>query len=218
MARNSWGISSSRSPPVKPAPRDGYVSPGHNSAYYDAGLGQVLHIFHTRFPVRGEEHEIRVHELLFNSQGWPVVAPFRYAPLRLSPTAVVADVTNADDPGEYKIIDHGKDISATIKASQAIRLNADGTISGTVTGTWMHRGNNFIDVTLIGGTSSTVCCRVSGIRNANRFVVTFSAQSADGVSLWGARTGRLNGTNSGVCRSRTPWPGSARIAFRCRPA
>ena len=28
----------------------GYVSPGHNSAYYDAGLGKYFLIFHTRFP------------------------------------------------------------------------------------------------------------------------------------------------------------------------
>ncbi len=82
---------------------EGYVSPGHNSAYYDAGLNKYFLVFHTRFPQRGEQHELRVHELLFNSAGWPVVAPFRYAPLSLSPTAVVAEVTNADVPGAYKI-------------------------------------------------------------------------------------------------------------------
>ena len=167
---------------------EGYVSPGHNSAYYDAGLGKYFLIFHTRFPARGELHEIRVHQLLFNSAGWPVAAPFRYAPLSLSPTPVVADVTNAAVPGAYKLIDHGKDISATIKPSQAIRLNADGTVSGTVTGTWIHRGNNLIDVT-IGGTLYNGVLSRQWNTNANVFVVTFSAQSAAGVSLWGARTG-----------------------------
>jgi arabinan endo-1,5-alpha-L-arabinosidase len=166
----------------------GYVSPGHNSAYYDTGLGKYFLIFHTRFPGRGEQHEIRVHELLFNSQGWPVVAPFRYAPLSLSTTAVVAEVINADVPGAYKLIDHGKDISVTIKPSQAIRLNADGTVSGAVTGTWLHRGNNLIDVTT-GGTLFHGALSRQWNTNANRFVVTFSAQSTAGVSLWGARTG-----------------------------
>ncbi len=28
-----------------------YISPGHNSAYYDAGLGKYFLIFHTRFPL-----------------------------------------------------------------------------------------------------------------------------------------------------------------------
>ena len=166
----------------------GYVSPGHNSAYYDAGLGKYFLIFHTRFPSRGEQHEIRVHELLFNSQGWPVVAPFRFAPLSSSPTAVVAEVTNADVPGAYKLVDHGKDISTAIKASQAIRLNADGTVSGAVTGTWLHRGANLVDVTTSGTLFNGVLSRQWNT-NANRFVVTFSAQSVAGVSLWGARTG-----------------------------
>ncbi|HEU5134023.1 MAG TPA: glycoside hydrolase family 43 protein [Steroidobacteraceae bacterium] len=166
----------------------GYVSPGHNSAYYDAGLGKYFLIFHTRFPGRGEQHEIRVHELLFNSQGWPVVAPFRYAPHSMSPTPVVAEITNADVPGAYKVIDHGEDMSATVKPSQAIRLNADGTMSGALTGTWIHRGGNLIDVALSGVIYHGVLSRQWNT-NANRFVVTFSAQARYGASVWGARTG-----------------------------
>jgi arabinan endo-1,5-alpha-L-arabinosidase len=167
---------------------EGYVSPGHNSAYYDAGLDQYFIIFHTRFPARGEQHEIRVHQLMFNSEGWPVMAPFRYAPLSASPTAVVADVTNADVPGAYKAINHGKDISAQTKPSQAIRLNADGTVSGALTGTWIHRGDNLVDVTLGGVLHNGVLSRQWNT-NANRFVVTFSVQNSTGVSIWGARTG-----------------------------
>ena len=165
----------------------GYVSPGHNSAYFDSALGKYFLIFHTRFPGRGEVHEIRVHELLFNAAGWPVVAPFRYAPLSLSATPLSADVTNADTPGNYKYIDHGKDMSAVIKQSQTIALNADGTVSGAVTGTWIHRGNNLIDLT-IGGTLYNGVLSRQWNTNANAFVVTFSAQSQGGVSIWGARS------------------------------
>jgi arabinan endo-1,5-alpha-L-arabinosidase len=165
----------------------GYVSPGHNSAYFDSALGKYFLIFHTRFPGRGEVHEIRVHELLFNSAGWPVVAPFRYAPLSLSTTPLSADVTNADTAGNYKYLDHGKDMSAVIKQSQTIALNADGTVSGAVTGTWIHRGNNLIDLT-IGGTLYNGVLSRQWNTNANAFVVTFSAQSQAGVSIWGART------------------------------
>src|SRR5690606_17244000 len=59
----------------------GYVSPGHNSAYYDAETGQHLIFFHTRFPGLGEQHEVRVHEMHISADGWPVVAPHRYVPL-----------------------------------------------------------------------------------------------------------------------------------------
>lgn len=56
----------------------GYVSPGHNSAYYDETSGQYYLIFHTRFPGLGEQHEVRVHQMFINEAGWPVVAPHRY--------------------------------------------------------------------------------------------------------------------------------------------
>ena len=140
----------------------GYVSPGHNSAYFDAALGKYFLIFHTRFPGRGEQHEVRVHEMFFNSEGWPVVAPFRYAPLSLATPAQVAEVTSAQAAGAYKIVNHGKDISATIKNSETMRLNSDGTVSGAVTGTWLHRGNNLVD-SCCPGPSTTACCRASGI-------------------------------------------------------
>ena len=167
---------------------EGYVSPGHNSAYFEAATNQYFIIFHTRFPLRGEQHEIRVHQMFFNSAGWPVVAPFRHVPLGMASPAVPADVTNGDTVGAYKMINHGKDITAAIKPSQAIRLNADGTVSGAVTGTWQHRGANLVDVTIAGTLHNGVLSRQWN-PNANRFAVTFSAQSNDGVSIWGVRTG-----------------------------
>jgi len=166
----------------------GYVSPGHNSAYFDAGLGKYFLIFHTRFPSRGEQHEVRVHEMFFNSAGWPVVAPFRYAPLSLTNPAQIAEITSAQVTGAYKVINHGKDISAVIKASESLRLNSDGTVSGAATGTWLHRGENLIDITLSGTIYYGVLSRQWNT-NANNFVVTFTAQTVGGVSLWGSRTG-----------------------------
>ena len=164
----------------------GYVSPGHNSAYFDAALGKYFIIFHTRFPLRGEQHEIRVHEMFFNSQGWPVVAPFRYAPLALATPAQTPEVTSAQAVGDYKVINHGKDISATIKASETLRLNADGTISGAISGTWLHRGNNLIDLRAV--RHHLLRCVVAAVEyQRERFVVTFSVQNIAGISLWGAR-------------------------------
>jgi arabinan endo-1,5-alpha-L-arabinosidase len=165
----------------------GYVSPGHNSVFHDVATDQYFLFFHTRFPGRGEAHEVRVHPLYFNSQGWPVVAPLRYAPLSLAAPAQNADVAGGDVPGAYKYVDHGKDISAALKTSQSIRLNADGSVSGGVTGTWLHRGTNLIDLSIAGATFDGVLSRQWN-PNSNRFTVTFTAQSAAGVSLWGVRT------------------------------
>ena len=57
----------------------GYRSPGHNSAYYDAKTGRHFLVFHTRFAGRGEQHQVRVHQLYMNADGWLVASPHRYA-------------------------------------------------------------------------------------------------------------------------------------------
>ena len=61
-------------------PSVGYMSPGHNSAYYDEATGQYFLLFHTRFLNSGGYHSVRVHEMAMNADGWPVVSPLRYAP------------------------------------------------------------------------------------------------------------------------------------------
>ncbi|SFG88185.1 arabinan endo-1,5-alpha-L-arabinosidase [Duganella sp. CF458] len=160
----------------------GYVSPGHNSAYYDAATGKYFLVFHTRFPGQGEAHEVRVHEMFINADGWPVVAPFRYVPSS-------AGVTAADAAGTYKVINHGKDISAAIKQSQAVVLAAGGTVSGAMSGTWAHQGGNQLSITLSDGTTYNGVLSRQWNANADAFAVTFTVQSKAGVSLWGARTG-----------------------------
>ena len=167
----------------------GYVSAGHNSARYEAATQQYFLFFHARFPGRGEQHEVRVHEFFINEDGWPVVAPLRYAPLSKSAAPLAAEVTGKEAEGSYQFVNHGKDISAAIKTATAIRLEASGAVSGAVTGTWSHRGGNKVQLVLAaGGTFNGVLSRQYNA-NAKRFVATFTAQSAEGVSLWGVRTG-----------------------------
>ena len=167
----------------------GYVSPGHNSAYYDAALGKYFLVFHTRFPGQGEAHEVRVHEMFINADGWLVAAPFRYVPLSKNATTLAADVSAADAAGTYKVINHGKDISATIKQSQSVTLAAGGAVSGGLSGTWTFVGGNKVSIALSDGTTYNGVLSRQWNTNANAFVVTFTVQSNAGVSLWGARTG-----------------------------
>ena len=61
-------------------------------------------------------------------------------------------------------------------------------MSGAATGTWTHRGNNLVDLSLAGTVYSCVLSRQWN-PNATAFVVTFTVQSQTGVSLWAARTG-----------------------------
>lgn len=167
----------------------GYVSAGHNSAKYEAATQQYFLFFHSRFPGRGEQHEIRVHEFFINEDGWPVVAPLRYAPLEKSAVALAPEVTAKDAEGSYQFVNHGMDISATIKTAQSIRLEANGAVTGAATGSWIHRGGNKVQLSLgAAGTFNGVLSRQYNA-NAKRFVVTLTAQSVEGVSVWGVRTG-----------------------------
>ncbi|WP_277714127.1 glycoside hydrolase family 43 protein [Bacillus atrophaeus] len=156
----------------------GYVSPGHNSAYYDEKTGNSYLIFHTRFPDRGEEHEVRVHQLFMNKDGWPIAAPYRYAGEKLE------KVKQKDVTGKYQIIQHGKDISADIKKTINIQLNKNHTISGEMTGTWEKTGKNETEITLDGVKYDGVFVRQwDSVREKN--VMTFSVLSGNGEAVWG---------------------------------
>ncbi|MCY9028441.1 arabinan endo-1,5-alpha-L-arabinosidase AbnB [Bacillus inaquosorum] len=158
----------------------GYVSPGHNSAYYDEKTGRSYLIFHTRFPGRGEEHEVRVHQMFMNKDGWPVAAPYRYAGETLK------DVKQKDITGTYKLIQHGKDISADIKKTTNIQLNKDHTISGEMTGTWKKTGKNTAELTLAGKKYNGVFLRQwDSVREKN--VMTFSVLNGSGEAVWGSK-------------------------------
>ncbi|UPK46693.1 family 43 glycosylhydrolase [Paenibacillus pabuli] len=160
----------------------GYVSPGHNSAYYDADTGKQFLIFHSRFPGRGEEHEVRVHEMHMNSEGWPVVSPYRYAALEEN----TAQLTTQDIAGQYNWVNHGKEITADIKSSQTVQFTADGQISGAVTGTWSLEADNHVQIT-----SNNVVYK--GVfthewePDSQKTILTFSALSSSGVTIWGSQ-------------------------------
>ncbi|HEX8404140.1 MAG TPA: LamG-like jellyroll fold domain-containing protein, partial [Duganella sp.] len=159
----------------------GYVSAGHNSAYYDAATGKHFLIFHTRFPERGEQHEIRVHQMFMNADGWPVVAPYR------NTNETLATLPRGFVLGDYMFVNHAKDISATIKKSRVITLNANGTISGAASGTWALVGGNQAEITLAGSPTFKGVFLIQWDETSQSNVMTFSATSRDGVSIMGSR-------------------------------
>ena len=53
-----------------------YFAPGHNSVLHDDD-GRWYLFYHTRFE-NSNMHQVRVHEMFFNEDGWPVVTPFEY--------------------------------------------------------------------------------------------------------------------------------------------
>ena len=164
----------------EPGTGSGYVSPGHNSAYRDPATGKQFLVFHTRFPQRGEMHQIRVHQVFLNQDGWPVVAPHRYA------GETAGKVTPEEAVGEYEYVNHGKAIAAAINRSRRIRLQKDGTITGGVSGTWRRTGPNRATLIVDGSRYGGVFVRQREPGSA-RYVMTFTALSRKGVAIWGSK-------------------------------
>lgn len=161
-------------------PGVGYVSPGHNSVYYDSETGRRFIVFHTRFPQRGEMFELRVHQMFMIQDGWPVVAPYRYTGETLE------KVHRRDVIGEYKFINHGKDTTDAIKKPEFIRLNKNNKISGDMSGKWKKTGHNRVELTLDGTKYDGVFVR-QWDPVSEGYTMTFTAMSKEGVAVWGSR-------------------------------
>ncbi|MEO6994013.1 MAG: family 43 glycosylhydrolase, partial [Lacunisphaera sp.] len=175
----------------------GYVSPGGASVNYDSTTGKYLMVFHARFVGRGEQHEVRVHQFFLNADGWPVVAPQRYAQETMATTEA------AQIPGTYKLINHGKDITATVKASTLITLKADQSVSGSTSGTWQLSGDHFASLTLAGTSYHGVFVRLWDDDN-QIWTMTFTAISTDGVAVWGTKSATAAATGPSPAITTSP--------------
>ncbi|WP_419874072.1 LamG-like jellyroll fold domain-containing protein [Candidatus Pristimantibacillus sp. PTI5] len=174
-------------------PTYGYVSAGHNSTYYDEATGKWFNIFHSRFPFRGEGHEVRVHQMFVNQDGWPVVAPHRYG------GETIAKITESDVVGAYHYIKHGKEITKDIKPSVYVKLLADGTVAGAVTGSWEIEGDYFAKLTVnetVDNQAVQTTYKGVFIRQwdptSEAYVMAFSALSGEGISVWGSQLEQLS--------------------------
>ena len=109
---------------------------GHNSIIA-APDGRTYLVYHTRFQNWGEGHQVRVHQVYQNEEGWLVAAPFEYTGEGVKSAGIAATqkVATADIPGNYKLLAHRYGLDQT-KMEYAvpvdIKLNADGTITGAV--------------------------------------------------------------------------------------
>ncbi|MGV2871896.1 LamG-like jellyroll fold domain-containing protein [Colwellia sp. E150_009] len=167
----------------------GYLSPGHNSAYYDEALDKHLLITHTRFPNRSEEHAIRVHEMFINEDDWLVASPHRYVPINGD-----TNVNTDDLVGNYRFINHEHDTNIAAKTSVYIRLTADGQITGEYTGTYTVSTTEPSNISLqLNSQSGFAGGTFNGVAQwqyndvLGQLVPTFTALSSDGISVWGSQ-------------------------------
>jgi arabinan endo-1,5-alpha-L-arabinosidase len=157
----------------------GYLSPGHNSTLYDEKNGKYFLVFHTRFEGNGENHEVRVHQMFLNEDGWFVVAPYRYV------GETIGTYTEAEIPGAYKVINHQLDISAEVKESVNVVLREDHSVIGDWHGTWELKGDNTCILTIDGVEYKGIFLKQWDEVNLKN-VMTFTVQSLEGKSIWGS--------------------------------
>ncbi|SFL73068.1 arabinan endo-1,5-alpha-L-arabinosidase [Gracilibacillus orientalis] len=157
----------------------GYMAPGHNSYLIDEDLGKEFIVTHTRFPQEGEMHEVRVHQTFKNSDQWPVPTPYHYA------DEEIEAVSESDVVGDYKYLNHGKEITGELTESTWVKLNEDHTVTGAVTGTWELYDDYRVELTVDDATYDGVFIRQYD-PTSEEWVMTFSAMSNQGVVVWGS--------------------------------
>ena len=162
---------------------------GHNSIIA-AQDGRTYLVYHTRFQNRGEGHEVRVHQVYQNEEGWLVAAPFEYTGEGVKSAGIAAaqKVPTADIPGAYKLLTHqyGLDHAAKEYAAPVdVTLNADGTISGDITGTWtIKTGTSYITIKI--GSEFKGVMVPQTLEPYDTKVPCFTAlDSQTGVTIWG---------------------------------
>ncbi len=126
---------------------DGMVSQGHNSVLADRD-GRFYIVYHTRTTNGTEYHYVRIHQLFFNKNGWPVAAPYRTTGERLPDKGL----DPARIAGTYDVILHRTDPDyehQELGEPQLLTLHADGTVDGAFAGTWQaEAGTPYITLDL----------------------------------------------------------------------
>lgn len=160
----------------------GYAAIGHNSVIQIDG--KTLVVAHTRYR-SGDSgvtpgHNVRVMEMYFNEDGWPVLSPNTYA--GEEPGLVTAE----DAAGDYEVIVHTtKRNDKTFVDSVGYTFSEDGKIlSGTTeAGTWTVTSDYYVEIVLNGVTYNGVIAP-AWISYENAAGLCMTAVSDQGGSLW----------------------------------
>lgn len=161
----------------------GYKSGGHNSAFIDDDGSHYL-IYHTRFNLGNEWHQVRVHQQFLNEDGWLVTAVYEYLGSKISNTGYSMD----DMAGTYEMVNMGTSSATSnvgMLSNGSLTLNADGTLSGAYKGTWSHN-NQYVTLNINGTAYKGVFFKQYDESSSHKEVMTFTVIGAD-TSIWGTK-------------------------------
>lgn len=167
----------------------GELAQGHNSAIVD-GQGRAFIVYHTRFNDGGEGHQVRVHQLFSNKDGWLCAAPFQFDGETDTDETLAAGCryTKEEITGEYEVLIHRYRLDhKNREVVTPIRLTLDesGKVAGDLTGSWsMTDGTAYIKVTA-GGTTYNGVVIQQQVDGTTLKAICFTATANSGVSIWG---------------------------------
>lgn len=177
---------------------------GHNSVLMDED-GKLFVIYHNKFDDIYGFHEVRVHQLIMNEDGWPVATPYEYT----GESVAVSGHTMEAVTGNYEFIFHK--LNQTIVADQAtsgnnaevaysqnITLNSNGTVTGDVSGTWtMADGSADMTFTYNGVTYKGSFIVQADESTAMVQKMTFTA-TGNNTCIWGSKVDAYDATKDVV--------------------
>lgn len=159
---------------------EGYVSPGHNSVYYDEKSNKYYLIFHSRFPNLEEQHLLRVHQMWFTEEGWPIVSPLRFS------GESITSYQEKQLIGNYDLIQFDKAISDQVSDPDEIKLEKAGKLTGTVSGSWRLSKDNVQQDSQIEISNKIYKGRFISAWDTRqgKQVLSFTGTSSDGVPVF----------------------------------
>ena len=195
-AYNNWGN--------QVTGNNGERSQGHNSIIA-AEDGRTYLVYHTRFQNHGEAHEVRVHQVFQNEDGWLVAAPFEYTGEQVKSEDIAATQQIATDriAGTWQLLIHNFKLDHTKKETAKpveIQLNADGTVSGEQTGSWTAQEGSSYFTIKIGTTEYKGVMVEQTLEPSDDKTIAFTAMNRNGVTVWGYQTAQATGIEQIVNR------------------
>ena len=168
--------------------KEPFRAQGHNSALMDDD-GKLYVIYHTKFDNYSSGfHEVRVHQLIMNEDGWITAAPYEYSGESLSANGHSINAI----AGEYEFLyqsptqNFTNEKSADVDKPCTVKLNANGTVTGDINGTWsMKNGSPYMTLTYGGITYKGAFLVQADESDAQVKKMTFTA-TANNSCIWGS--------------------------------
>lgn len=175
---NQWGFQTK-----------GECAQGHNSIIA-ADDGRTYLVYHTKFNDGTIGHQVRVHQVFQNKNGWLVAAPFEYNGEETTDADIASKelVSDVQIPGTYQILVHKYKMNhANMEevTPVTITLTDDGKVTGAYSGTWSREAGTSYLALKLGSITYNGVITVQQMDSQSMKSVAITAMATSGVNVWG---------------------------------